>query len=170
MASMLLREVDYINWSSKICNKTCLPPTELALPGTLCFDYQCEKSATGLGSKAGAYRLLVSYPEISTFDWSGSYADSRPVKSIYNKQLVKVEVWPQSWDLEALPQATVAAPLPSVNSTTTAAVADQVIGEPRNVGLPLAENKPITQEDTSVEGVVVSGGGPYKGELPPVAV
>lgn len=168
MVSMLMREVDYIKWSGKICNKTCLPPTDLALPGTLCFDYKCARKATGLGSKAGAYRLLVSYPEIYTFDWGGSYANSKPVKTIYNKQLVKVDVWPQSWDLAPLPQAA-ATPSPTANVTVAA---DDLLGQPRDVALPLAETIPMTEQDSGVDiaEAVVSGSGPYQSLPDPVAV
>lgn len=103
LTSMLMREQDYFTWADK-CITNCTTPDSLAIPHTLCKGHFCSGRIRGLGAKSGAYRLLVSYPEVSSFVWNSSFSNKEEVETRYKKQMVKVEIWPKSWSLEPIAQ------------------------------------------------------------------
>jgi hypothetical protein len=99
LTTMLMREKDYFTWSDT-CITNCTAPENLAMPHTLCKGVYCAGKIRGLGAVKGAYRLLVSYPEVSSFIWNSSFAETASVKTKYNKELVKVEILPREWSFQ----------------------------------------------------------------------
>lgn len=102
MTVMLMRESDYFNWTDNQCTTNCTPPVAYALPNSVCKGISCSGRIRGLGAKTGAYRLLVSYPEIASVDWNSTFSNTAPIQiwPKYKKQMVKVEIWPKSWSLQ----------------------------------------------------------------------
>jgi len=102
MTVMLMRESDYINWAENECTTNCTPPVAYALPNSVCSGVLCSGRIRGLGPVTGAYRLLVSYPEIASVNWDSTYSNTAPtmIWPKYKKQMVNVEIWPKSWSLQ----------------------------------------------------------------------
>jgi hypothetical protein len=96
LTSFLMREQDYFTWADK-CITNCTPPEDLALPHTICKGLACTGKIRALGAANGAYRLLVSYPEISSFISKSSFSNTEEVETRFKKELVKVEIWPKAW-------------------------------------------------------------------------
>jgi hypothetical protein len=101
MISMLMRETDYLKWLETDCTTNCTPPADKALVNSYCKGLSCKRKIRGLGASSGAYRLLVSYPEIASFTWNETFSDTGPVNiwPKFKKQMVKVDVWPRVWAL-----------------------------------------------------------------------
>jgi hypothetical protein len=104
LTSMLMRESDYFTWASNNCTTNCTPPEDLALPHTICKGLVCTRKIRGLGATSGAYRLLVSYPELTSFISNSSFSNTAEVETRYKKQLAKVEIWPKVWSLDTVLQ------------------------------------------------------------------
>ncbi|KAG7674957.1 hypothetical protein Ndes2526B_g07800 [Nannochloris sp. 'desiccata'] len=98
MTSMLMTESSYNGYFAK-CKATCSPPTALAIKGTVCTGVACSKRAKLL-STSGKYRLLVSYPTITSLSSAKAYSTS-PMTSTFNKQMVKTEIFGKGWKLPA---------------------------------------------------------------------
>lgn len=140
LTSMLMREKDYFTWADQ-CITNCKPPENLALRNTVCRGTYCARKYRGLGAKRGSYRLLVSYPEISSFMANSSLGETAPVKTRFKKQIVKTEIWPKVWSLEPSLQegakdrlvwADAEAPAPAPDAEEAVASEDQDAGEARS--------------------------------------
>ena len=138
MTSFIIRDKEYKAWQST-CNTTCEPPVKAAMPDTLCSNYTCTGSVSGLGGKAGVYRLFVSYPNISSYYNPASYSNIGPVKTEFNRQLVRVEIWPKNWALAA-PKT------PAENSTSSGEIAASL---PSNAGV--AKSSVVAVDDDAEE-------------------
>lgn len=101
ITSMLMREKDYFAWADE-CRTSCRPPVDLALRNTVCKGLDCARRFRGLGPKRGSYRLLVSYPVITSFLANASFGDNAPVDTRFKDQIVRTEIWPRRWGLEPL--------------------------------------------------------------------
>ena len=97
LTSMVLKESEFQIWRSK-CATTCYPPGGRALGNTLCKGSACSKQVRNL-DKNVKYRVLVTYPKISSVEWAGSYSADTPVATPFNKQMVQVEIKPRYWGL-----------------------------------------------------------------------
>jgi hypothetical protein len=98
ITAMLLTEAAYNQYLAK-CKTTCSPPTALAIKGTVCTGFSCRGMAKSL-STSQKYRLLVSYPTITSLSSSRAYSNL-PMTSTFNKQMVKTEIFVKGWKLSA---------------------------------------------------------------------
>jgi len=96
LTSMLMTEGAYNQYFDE-CKTTCKPPTSLAIKGTVCTGLACSKRAKSL-STSQKYRLLVSYPTITSLSSAGAYSTS-PMTSTFNKQKVKTEIFGRGWKM-----------------------------------------------------------------------
>jgi hypothetical protein len=104
ITSFLMTDKDYgsvIAPDIGSCPDKCDTPSKLAIKGTLCVGLSCSKSIKSL-NPAEKYRLFVSYPKIiNAFAIKLTSASSSPMKSIYNQQYVKTQVFVKGWKLAA---------------------------------------------------------------------
>ena len=98
MTVLLIDALQYIGWADS-CKTTCAPPIKQAVNGTVCTDYTCVGKMAGLdGPNQNEYRLLVSYPTISSVEYPNSFS-TKPMTSTFNKQMVRTKIFATRWDL-----------------------------------------------------------------------
>jgi len=159
MTAMLMRESDYINWKENECTTKCTPPVEFAYPKSVCTGTACTGKIRGLGAKAGMYRLLVSYPEIASVNWNSTYSNTGPVDILPElmKQMVTVEIQPQSWAFQEQipPEPPVEPPVgPPIEAPVEAPV-EGPVGAP----VEAPEEAPVEEKENKiVEGEGALGG------------
>lgn len=91
----LLSEADAAAWAAS-CDGVCDPPTDKALPGTLCTDTACSGAASGL-APGGRYALWVSYPKAWGPGSNAYSSNSSPVSPRYTREVVTTVVEAASW-------------------------------------------------------------------------